>query len=230
MTHPTAQWLACSILSALILSIGSAFAEAPQGPKRDRMIVDGDTLIFDTDAFDGSDTESSRITIGDDRLFGELIMTHPNVSTVVLSGGGGNSLAAEGVARKIKEFDLDTVARNRCASSCATIFLAGRHRQLEKGGWLCFHRASTTATDFRDVFQTGRDSGVWQDEFAFAAEVFDNGQIATRDYVTFLLSRDVSIEFALKTLAYSANDAWCPTREELERHGVLLGRSLPPSP
>ncbi|MCZ8133540.1 MAG: hypothetical protein O9248_00705 [Rhodobacteraceae bacterium] len=194
------------------------------------MIVDGNTLIFDTDAFDGSDTESSRITIGDDRLFGELIMTHPNISTIVLVGGGGNSLAAEGIARKIMEFDLDTVARNRCASSCATIFLAGRHRQLEKGGWLCFHRASTTAADFRGFFQTGKDSGLWQDEFDFASEVFDNGQISTRDYIAFLLSRGVSIEFALKTLAYSANDAWCPTREELERHGVLHGDHLPLKP
>lgn len=230
MPHQSIQWLTCSFLTAFVLAIGPAYAEAQQEPARDRMIVDGNTLIFDTDAFDGSDTESSRITIGDDRLFGELIMTHPNISTIVLVGGGGNSLAAEGIARKIMEFDLDTVARNRCASSCATIFLAGRHRQLEKGGWLCFHRASTTAADFRGFFQTGKDSGLWQDEFDFASEVFDNGQISTRDYIAFLLSRGVSIEFALKTLAYSANDAWCPTREELERHGVLHGDHLPLKP
>ena len=58
-------------------------------------------------------------------------------------------------------------------------------------------------------------------EFEFAEEVFDNGQIASRDYITFLVSRGVSLDFALKTLAYSANDAWCPSREELLMNGVL---------
>lgn len=189
----------------------------------ERMIVDGDTLTFNTDAFRDSETQSARITYEDDNLFGDMIMNFPEVTTVVVQGGGGNSKAGMGIARKIMEFGLDTVARNRCASSCSTIFLAGRNRELAKGGLLCFHRAWSTSADLRSVYLSGKKTDDWLDEFEFAEDVFDNGQIATRDYIEFLVLRGVSLEFALKTLAYSANDSWCPSREELEEGGVLRG-------
>lgn len=184
------------------------------------MTVNGHTLIFNTDMFRYSKTQSARITHDDDNLFGDMIMNHPDVTRVVIQGSGGSSKAAEGIARKIIEFGLGTVATNRCASSCSTIFRAGDRRTLEKGDWLCFHRAWTTAAEYREIYTSGKDYNDWKDEFEFAEEVFDNGQIASRDYITFLLSRGVSVEFALKTLTYSANYAWCPSREELLINGV----------
>jgi hypothetical protein len=81
------------------------------------MLVEGDTLIFNTDAFSASETQLSHITYDDDNLFGDMIMHHPDVTTVVIQGGGGSTKAADGIARKIMEFGLDTVARNRCASA-----------------------------------------------------------------------------------------------------------------
>ena len=217
--------------AALLFCVTAAVADGePQPVVDERMLVQGNNLIFNTDAFRGSETQSSRITYEDDNLFGDMIMNHPAVTTVIVQGAGGSSRAAEGIARKIIEFGLDTVARNRCASSCSTIFLAGRNRELEKGGWLCFHRAWTTAADFREVYAFGMKEDDWADEFEFAEDVFDNGQIVTRDYVQFLISRGVSLDFALQTLFYSGNDFWCPTREELELHGVLADPTQPELP
>ena len=209
---------------------GSVLAEEPPKVTGERMRVEGDTLIFNTDAFRASEAQSSHITYDDDNLFGDMIMHHPDVTTVVIQGGGGSTKAAAGIARKIMEFGLDTVARNRCASACSTIFLAGSKRTLDKGGWLCFHRASATAADYQEIFAFGKESNRWRDEFEFAEEILDNGQIITRDYIAFVVSRGVSLDFALQTLAYSANDAWCPAREELEAHGVLSDPALLPLP
>lgn len=222
-----------AIYLVITLALGWAgFAVAEQLPKvtDERMVVEGNTLVFNTDAFRDSNTQSSRITTDDDNLFGDMIMNHPDVTTVIIQGGGGSSKAADGIARKIIEFELDTVARNRCASSCATVFLAGSKRTLEKGGWLCFHRSWVSAADFREVYTAGKQDGDWEDEFVFSQEVFDNGQIATRDYLEFMISRGVSLDFALKSLAYSANDAYCPSREELAAYGVLNDPDLPPNP
>lgn len=209
------------VLGALVALDTSASADPLSPIVDERMQVEGSTLTFNTDAFLNSETQSSRITYDDDILFGDLIMDFPDVTTVIVSGGGGSSKAAEGIARKIMEFQLDTVAVNRCGSACSTIFLAGAQRELAKGGWLCFHRARVKASDYRELFEKGKEYNDWKDEFDFAVDVFDYGQIASRDYVEFLLSRGVSVEFALKSLIYSANDIWCPSREELEKAGVI---------
>ena len=60
--------------------------------------------------------------------------------------------------------------------------------------------------------------------------MFDNGQITARDHIGFLVSRGVSLDFALKSLTYSANDSWCPSREELLMHGVVTNEELPDRP
>lgn len=222
---PSRPLAALSVLLGILLSGMAAAEEAQEAPAKvtdERMIVEGDTLIFNTDAFRNSETQSARITYDDDNLFGDMIMNHPDVTRVLISGSGGSSKAAEGIARKIIEFGLDTVAINRCASSCATIFLAGSKRELKKGGWLCFHRAWTTAADYREIYTSGKEYNDWEDEFEFAQEAFDNGQIATRDYIEYMLSRGVSLDFTLHSLAYSANDSWCPTREELVEANVLV--------
>ena len=211
----------CLVIGLLFGLAGVSGAEEPARVTDERMVVEGDTLIFNTDVFRDSRTQSARIFYDDDNLFGDMIMNHPDVTRVLVQGSGGSSKAAEGIVRKIIEFGLDTVATNRCGSSCSTIFLAGDRRTLEQGGWLCFHHAWTTASDYREIYTSGKDYNDWKDEFEFAQEVFDNGQIASRDYITFLVSRGVSLDFALKTVTYSANDAWCPSREELLMHGVL---------
>jgi hypothetical protein len=211
----------CATFGGLLIFGEPASSDPLPSIVDERMRVEGNTLTFNTDAFRNSETQSSRITYDDDILFGDLIMNFPDVTTVIVSGGGGSSKAAEGIARKIMEFQLDTVAANRCASSCSTIFLAGKKRELAKGGWLCFHRAYVKAADYREVYADGKANGDWEDEFDFIEDVFDFGQISSRDYVEFLLSRGVSIDFIIKSLAYNANDAWCPSREELERYGVI---------
>lgn len=221
MRHSIVRHVFCATFGSFVI-FGTPVSSDPLPPIVDeRMQVEGSTLTFNTDAFRNSEVQSSRITYDDDILFGDLIMNFPDVTTVIVSGGGGSSKAAEGIARKIMEFQLDTVAVNRCGSSCSTIFLAGKKRELAKGGWLCFHRASVTASDYRELFEKGKEYNDWTDEFDFAVDVFDSGQIATRDYVEFLLSRGVSVEFVLKSLIFSANDMWCPSREELEKAGVI---------
>lgn len=211
---------------ALPLSVAvaiSGFNAAAHDVNGDRLVVRGDQLIFDTDAVSDPVAGTSHLTEEDARSIGELLMDHPEIRTVVLSGAGGSSYAAEGIARKIIEFDLDTVAVNRCSSACATVFLAGANRKLAKGGRLCFHRFITTAAEYRDIYTSMKDYNDWQDEFEFAEAVSEAGQIKTRDFIQFAVSRGVSVDFALKTFDYSANDIWCPSREELASSGVMGG-------
>ena len=196
----------------------------------ERMHVVGDTLVFNTDDFLRSETEESTIIAEDENLFGDLIMNNPNIHTVILTGTGGSTRAAEGISRKIIEFGLETVARDRCISSCSTIFLAGIERTLEKGGRVCFHRARATAQSYRELYEKNRKAESWTDPFDFAEVAFDFGQRSARDYVDFAVSQGVTLEFALKTLTYSSNDMWCPTREQLVEAGVLPDPDQLPTP
>lgn len=191
---------------------------------QDRMIVEGNTLIFNTDALSGADNPAPSIIYEDVNLFGDLLLNHPEVDTVIVSGGGGSNTAAYDIAHKIIEFGLTTIARNNCSSACTLLFLAGSDRKLEKGARLGFHRSTNSAADHREFYERNKEDAGWVDEFGYAKKAHEDGQVAARDFIAYAVGRGVSLEFALEALTYSPNDMWYPDQDIMLEAGVIEGK------
>jgi len=187
---------------------------------KERMTVEGDTLIFDTSEL-SVDEDANAILRSDANLFGDLIMNNPSVDTVIVSGDGGDLYASYEMARTIMTFDLNVVARGDCESGCAVVFLGGKTRKLEKGARLGFHRSSTQADNLKEHYEKQKDKVGWKDEFAYASWAYEDGQIIARDFIEYLIQRGVSVDFALRTLTPSGDDMWYPSQEELLEAGVI---------
>jgi hypothetical protein len=187
------------------------------------MTVEANTIIFNTDALSGADNPTPTILYEDVNLFGDLLMNHPEVDTVIVSGGGGSNTAAYDIAHKIIEFGLATIARNNCSSACTLLFLAGSDRRLEKGARLGFHRSTNSAADHREFFERNKEDAGWVDEFGYAKKAHEDGQISARDFIAYVVGRGVSLDFALEALTYSPQDMWYPSEGEMRTAGVLSG-------
>lgn len=204
-------------LTAAPLVAVPAFAES-------RMVVDGHRLIYDLSESSRLPAEERTILPDDHLLLGEPLMENPIIDTIVVSGDGGLSWPAYEMAAKIEGFGLNTTAQHTCVSACTIILLGGRERTMQPGSQLGFHRSSSDADDLRDVYAQFKEAKGWKDEFAFAAHVFERGEIAARDYIDFLLWRGVNADFALRTLTYASMDMWYPSEAELLEAGVLTRR------
>lgn len=207
--------------AAPMLCILAVTAIATESFADGRMVIAENMLIYDL-------SESSSLPVGDRMilpddhvLLAELLMEHPLVDTVVVSGDGGFNWPAYEMARKINRFGLNTVARNTCASACTTVLLGGMERTMERGGSIGFHSMSNDAGDLRDAYDRLKEKRGWRNEFDFASYVFERGVEASRNYIDFLMSRGVKPEFALRALTYGSYDMWYPTEEELLESGVL---------
>lgn len=187
---------------------------------KDRMTVEGNTLIFDTNQL-SSDRDFNAILRSDANLFGDLIMNNLSIDTVIVSGDGGDLFASYEMAKKITTFGLTAIARGDCASGCAVVFLGGKVRKLEPGARLGFHRSSTEADNHRKHYELRKDKMGWRDEFAYAKWVYEDGQMIASDFIEYLIQRGVSVDFALRALKHSGDDMWYPHREEMQVAGVL---------
>lgn len=199
---------------------------APQASAQERMVIQGNFLIYDLSDSSGLPETEQSILPEDHVLFSELLMENPEVDTVVVSGGGGLSWPAYEMAAKIEAFGLNTIARNTCVSACTTILLGGRDRSMEPGARLGFHRGSQAANYLKEIYESQLEDQGWQDEFAFAVFIYERGEIAARDYIDFLVRRGVSVFFALRTQTYSSSDMWYPSEAELLENGVLTRRPM----
>jgi len=197
------------------------FLQGVSAYAQERMTVQGNTLTFNTDALSETDNSIPLIIFEDVNLFGELLMNHPDVDTVIVSGAGGSTLAAYDIANKIAAFRLNTIARNNCSSACTIIFLGGARRELERGARLGFHRTSRGTSDMRDFYTRNKDDAGWVDEFAFAQDVFEEGQISAREFIDFATQRGVHLGFALRVISYGPSDMWYPTPKEMVAAGLI---------
>ena len=187
---------------------------------QDRMQIIGNTLVFDTRAL-SSDAEANSILEADANLFGDLIMNHPSIDTVIISSKGGDLKASYDMAKTITTFGLSVIARGDCLSGCTIVFLGGKSRKLEQGARLGFHRSSTDANDHNVHYEGFKNKMGWKDEFAYATWVYEDGQIVARDFIQYLLRRGVSIDFALRALSTSSDHMWYPSTDELFEAGVI---------
>ena len=81
------------------------------------------------------------ITPGDEETFSALTISDPDKSLVWVSGAGGSLVVAFRMGKQIKKLGLTTVVNTGggCASSCAMIWMAGRHAIIERNSELVFH-------------------------------------------------------------------------------------------
>jgi hypothetical protein len=81
------------------------------------------------------------ITLGDEKTFSALTISEPDKSLVWLTSAGGTLVTAFRIGMRIKELGLTTVVHTggMCASSCAMIWMAGRHAIVERNSELIFH-------------------------------------------------------------------------------------------
>ena len=81
------------------------------------------------------------ITPGDEDTFSALKISDPDKSLVWVSGAGGSLVVAFQLGKQIKKLGLTTVVNTGggCASSCAMIWMAGRHAIIERNSELVFH-------------------------------------------------------------------------------------------
>lgn len=210
----------CSWRLWATLAVGTAL-NASASFAGDRMTVEGTSIVFNTDALTAADDDTPEIIYADVNLFGDLIMNYPEVSSVIVSGAGGSTSAAFDIANKITELGLSTTARNNCSSACTIIFLAGSQRELEAGARLGFHRSSTSAQDHKDFFEKNKSAAGWADEFSYAKQSYEDGQVVARNYIEYVVKRGVDLDFALRVLTYGQRDMWYPDRDTLRSAGVI---------
>ncbi len=85
-------------------------------------------------SFDGS------IELGSTKRMAEFLDAHSPIKTLIINSNGGNVYEARGIARLIKQNDINTVVVKNCNSACLTIFIAGSSRSISPGARLGFHQ------------------------------------------------------------------------------------------
>jgi len=70
----------------------------------------------------------------------KLLVERHDIRGIILNSDGGRVFEARGVAKLIREHQLETYVYDMCRSACTTAFIAGMKRYLGKNGRLGFHR------------------------------------------------------------------------------------------
>ncbi len=219
------------ITLTLSLLAGTALADT-------RFTIDGNRLIYDTahpvDAtlIDPDSGMSPSDTIGDiayediDALRSILERNEGRITTMRLTSDGGYIEAAYEMAAIITDYGLNTEVQGECASACAILFSSGAERVMNRGGRIGLHPSSWGVESMRAYYEDVRADSGWNDEFAFAEWVYEEGQRDANKLITHLLTRGVSADFAVKVVSIGMNGMWYPTRSEMEAAGLIT----PPAP
>lgn len=168
----------------------------PPEPKYSLELIEKDTLIHLRGPFE----------IGITQKVTDLIEQNPNVSGIILDSVGGQIYEGRGLARIIRENNLQTYSLDKCLSACTTAFVAGSTRTLGVNARLGFHQYKTySLIPSIDV---------------------ENEQL--KDMKIFVL-QGVSPEFLEKVFIQPPEKMWWPGIEELVRAGVVqqTGFALP---
>ncbi|MDG1130847.1 MAG: hypothetical protein P8N68_17270 [Paracoccaceae bacterium] len=187
----------------------------------ERYRVVGEYLFFDMGSVGSEMNFPAELTRADVEEFSLTLMDNPSVNTVVLSGPGGEGRAGFLLAEKIMNMNLNTVAREKCASACAIVFLAGNTRILGKDAKLGWHRPSVYIEDEKKYFEAMKDKKGWQNEFDYVPFVYDVSYRDALETIGFMISRGVDIQFILRSQSEAPTDLWIPTRQELFKANVI---------
>lgn len=183
-----------------------------------RMVVEGSKIIFngDVDPENGDDGLAEDYT----NLL-DLTAANPEVSTIVLTGSFPGTGFAIDVARGIEGLGLATEIVGECFDACVYMFVAGKKRELGKGGKLGLRRMTIKTSRLRELFERDQATYGWEDQFGQAAMMYDRGQSDMRWALLHLMEHGVTLDFALRIFATPREDIWWPGTAELVVGGVI---------
>ena len=138
----------------------------------------------------------------------QVLVTHPDIKVLQLTSPGGDRRALKTVLPTILAEDRTTFVPLLCASACAELFLAGKHRLLGEDAAIAFHQS-------RVVALTGAVSQQYLPQIEAAAN---------QDLRQSLIDRGVAASFADRVLATPNEALWFPSPEELSAGGIVTER------
>lgn len=208
-----------AVFAVLLMALPLAAPAQEGDPGMAKFVVDGVTLIYDTETtVEGPEAE---ITVGDIDRLRDVLRSIEGVKVLELNSTGGSVYASEEMARIVLDFGLDTVVSGSCVSSCVNIFLAGTSRRMLLGSQIGFHRRHWSPSSVEEYYNNQRESREWDTPFDFASWVYEDTQAEVYQHLAYMVSRGVEPGFAIRTKAVTNDDEWYPTRLELFRAGVL---------
>lgn len=119
------------------------------------------------------------------------------------------------IADVIIDYELNTHVIDICFSGCTTIFLGGEKRTMARASKLGFHRSWWGHEEMKAYYESEKENSGWSDVWEFASWVHDDAQEEIYRAFTFLLERNITAIFAIKTLKAESEDGWYPRRKEL---------------
>lgn len=180
--------------------------------------VKGDTLFYDTE---GKSISEKGINHEDIPMFRKLLAENPKIINLELFSYGGSVTAGLEISKILRDFDVTTIVRKECSSSCVLIFLAGKHRDLKLGGLLGFHRPQWRLEGLQSYYKLYAEEEGWNNPFQFASWLEKDTLYSAADLFDSYLTAGVDYKLATKSLKVPHDQIWYPTRKELITFGVL---------
>ncbi len=122
---------------------------------------------------------------------------YPNINVIHLNSKGGMIAEAKKLAGYFKNKDITTYSSQYCNSACVDIFLAGKHRYLNKNATLGFHQPY-----FPGLTKEEQDKMTYQQK-------------------QYYLKKGINKKFVDKAFSTPHNDMWVPSHYELLEAGVV---------
>jgi hypothetical protein len=210
-----------NLIAIVLFSLTADLSDAQENAIKERYTVQGNVLFFDMAIPFEDDPSMTELELRDVGHLALMVMEHPNVSEIALTGPGGSGPAAKSISSILIKFKMDTRVVGRCVSACAEIFLAGRTRSLSGGSSLGFHRPYIESAVERAYFERYRDERGWVDEFDYVVWIYDVAQSDMLETSRFMAARGVSQNFIFEAFSYSGPDMWYPSTQELIENGVV---------
>jgi hypothetical protein len=136
--------------------------------------------------------------IGITNRVAELIEQYPGITGIILDSVGGQIYEGRGLARLIRENNLQTFSLDNCLSSCTTAFVAGTIRTLGTNARLGFHQYRTYSLipSINVESEQAKDLAIFE-------------------------KQGVSAEFLEKLFTQPPENMWWPDIDELINAGVV---------
>ena len=132
------------------------------------------------------------LQVGVTKDVARLLADNPRVRGIILDSGGGQIYEGRGLAKLVREHRLATYSLEKCASSCATAFIAGTTRTLGVDARIGFHQYKNYA----------------------ALPVVDIDAEHAKDIELFK-QQGVTAQFLRRVFVHAADQMWWPAADEL---------------
>lgn len=198
--------------AALLISPLAAQTQHMGNPSPGDAIVAEDALPFAISLEEGGEElwligDIEMETVG---AFRSALGSAPNLKRIVLDSPGGIIIAAQLMARSIRERGVATHVNGLCASACTIMFLAGSARTLGSGAKLGFHKGAHRA-DKRDKYKL-------------------SDALTDRMMMDFYRQAGLSSTFIDRVIATPNANLWLPDAATLLREKVITALPVPDAP